>query len=276
MKIIDFRIRPLWNGYQNFVINGTTEKFLTAFRYAKPQSVLECSVEQLLCEMDEAGISMAVIPVRQTVKTFVSNREMLELVKRYPDRFLLFPLYDPNTPEKSMDEIKELVAEGCKGVSIEPGFGNQLLFDDEHYRPLYSYLNEHSLPLMATFSGSITPVLDPSLPSRFHKIAKEFPDITMIAGHGGWPWFREMCCMAFFTPNIYLVPDLYALRCPGWQDIQSAANTMLRDKILFGSSYPLTNIRELLNDIFALDLKSDSLQMLMYDNAARILHLSDK
>ena len=70
-------------------------------------------------------------------------------------------------------------------------------------------------------------------------MAKRFPNIPMIAGHGGWPWLREMFCAAFFTANIYLVPDLYSVRCPGQDDVRLAAEYMLRDRMLFGSSYPL-------------------------------------
>lgn len=48
--------------------------------------------------------------------------------------------------------------------------------------PLYALLNEYSVPLMATFSGSITPTMDASLPGRFQAVAKQFPNIPMIGG----------------------------------------------------------------------------------------------
>ncbi|RAZ93232.1 amidohydrolase, partial [Klebsiella oxytoca] len=64
MKCIDFRIRPLVDGYRAMVANKTTEKFLNAFRCSPPASVKEQSVELLLREMDEAGVDLAVVPGR--------------------------------------------------------------------------------------------------------------------------------------------------------------------------------------------------------------------
>lgn len=272
MGIIDFRLRPLVSGYENMVGNGTIDKFLSAFRCEKTPSMRQRSVDLLLKEMDESGVELAVLPGRQSPKTFVPNADLMELYKSHPDRFEVFPLYNPNFPGESLEEIKALVLHGpCRGVSIEPGFGNSCVFDSPEYTPLYELLNSYSLPLMATFSGSITPVLDMTLPEKFHSVARQYPNITMIAGHGGWPWFRELCCMAFFTPNIYLVPDLYSTRCPGENDVRLAAEYMLRDRILFGSSYPLMPIGDAVRNIRAWGLPDDSEKAFFEINARYVL-----
>lgn len=183
MGIVDFRVRPLVSGYCNLRDNGTVDKFLTAFRQETPLSVSTGSIEDLLREMDASGIELSVVPGRQSPRTFVPNEELMKLADRYPGRFEIFPLFNPAFPEESLKEIKDLVISGpCKGVSIEPGFGNTLLFDSQAYMPLYALLNEYSVPLMATFSGSITPTMDASLPGRFQAVAKQFPNIPMIGG----------------------------------------------------------------------------------------------
>lgn len=272
MGIVDFRVRPLVSGYINLRDNGTTAKFLTAFRHETPVSVTTGSMEELLREMDASNIEISVVPGRQSPKTFVPNTELLELANRYPGRFEIFPLFNPAFPEESLQEMKELVISGpCKGVSIEPGFGNTLLFDSDAYMPLYELLNEFSVPLMATFSGSITPTMDASLPGRFQAIAKQLPNIKMIAGHGGWPWLREMFCAAFFTPNIYLVPDLYSIRCPGQDDVRLAVEYMLRDRMLFGSSYPLVPMDAAVKNVRDWNLSADSSRAFLEENAKKLL-----
>lgn len=274
MDIIDFRVRPLHGGYRAMVENGTADRFLTAFRCEKPESVAKQSVELLLREMDEAGVELAVVPGRQSAVTFVANEELVELTERYPGRFSVFPLFDPLRPVESLEEVRRLTVCGpCQGVSIEPGFGNDLLFDAEEYQCLYAFLEEAGLPLLTTFSGSITPVIDGTLPGRFHAMARRYPSMTMIAGHGGWPWFRELCSMAFFTRNIYLVPDLYSMRCPGEADVRSAANDMLRDRMLFGSSYPLLPVKAAVDNARGWNLMPDARELFFRENAARILKL---
>lgn len=272
MGIIDFRVRPLYGGYEVLADNGTMERFLKAFRCEISPSMREKSVEALLKEMDEADVEQAVVPGRQSENTFVSNGKLVELSDRYPGRFTVFPLYNPLHPEESLKEVKDYVLHGpCRGISIEPGFGNSLFFDSPEYRPLYEFMNEYSLPLLTTFSGSISRLIDASLPEKFHFVAKEYPRITMIAGHGGWPWFRELCCMAFFTPNIYLVPDLYSVHCPGEEDVRLAAEYILRDKILFGSSYPLLPMKDAVDHVRGWNLPEDSLNAVFGGNAEKIL-----
>ena len=168
MGIIDFRMRPLYGGYQAMEKNGTVDRFLSGLNCEKTASMKEKSLKLLVKEMDEAGVELAVVPGRQSKGTFISNEELFEIGRAYPGRFEIFPLYTPENPEESLKEIRTYIdTEGIKGVSIEPGFGNSLLFDDEAYEPLYQLLEEREMILMATFSGSITPVLDPSLPGRF-------------------------------------------------------------------------------------------------------------
>lgn len=272
--VIDFRVRPLWGGYRALADNGTADRFLWAFRCEKPTSVAQNSVELLLREMDEAGVELAVVPGRQSAATFVANEELMELTRRWPDRFSVFPLFDPLQPEESLEEIKALTLHGpCRGVSIEPGFGNTLRFDAEEYQGLYAFLEERGLPLLSTFSGSITPVIDGTLPGRFHAMARKYPHIPMVAGHGGWPWFQQLCSMAFFTPNIYLVPDLYSVRCPGWEDVRLAADNMLRDRVLFGSSYPLVPVKDAVENARSWELQEDSRRLFFHDNAAALLGL---
>ena len=47
--------------------------------------------------------------------------------------------------------------------------------------------------------------------------------------------------MAFNSPNIYIVPDMYGL--PEREaDYIKAANTLMKHQMLFGTAYPILNI----------------------------------
>lgn len=273
MGIIDFRLRPLIDGYCAMVRQGTTDKFLTALHCPVPLSVQELSIERLLEEMDAAGIDMAVIPGRQSPSTYVDNRDLCRLSEQYPKRFIPFPLFDPLRPKESMREIQELVLDGpAAGVTIEPGFGNTLRFDDPAYFPLYRFLEERSIPLMLTFSGSITPIIDATLPSRLDLVAKTHPGLNIVVGHGGWPWGKELICMAFFRHNIYLAPDLYAMDAvPGCEDYRLAAAGMLQDRFLFGSSYPLVPVQQAVDNVKGWNLSQECEDKIFHHTAAALL-----
>lgn len=277
MGIIDFRMRPLYKGYCAMAKNKTTDKFLKALCCEPSPSIAAQSLELLVSEMDQAGIDLAVIPGRQTENTFISNDELMEISLRYPGRFEIFPLFNPLTPAESIKEIRQYLKDGvCKGVTTEPGFGNSFRFDDEVFTPLYELLNDEGCIWMTTFSGSITPVLDMSLPGRFQTVARKYPNLKAVAGHGGWPWVREMISIAFFTSNVYLAPDLYAVGGPGADDYRLAAKGMLQEQFLFGSSYPLVPVQTAVDCVKGWQLDAETEKKVLIGNGARLLGLTTR
>ena len=158
------------------------------------------------------------------------------------------------------------------GVTIEPGFGNTLRFDDPGYFPLYRWLEDNGIPLMLTFSGSITPTIDCTLPGRLDLAAQTHPNLKIVVGHAGWPWSKELICMGFFRRNIYLAPDLYSMASvPGSEDYRLAAAGMLQDRFLFGSSYPLVPLGEAVDNVRAWKLDPACEQRVLHDTAAELL-----
>src|SRR5690606_25289726 len=69
-------------------------------------------------------------------------------------------------------------------------------------------------------------------------VAADFPELKIIAAHPAWPWQPEMLAVARHKSNVYI--DL-----SGWApkyfppDLIQYANTLLKDRVLFGSDFPL-------------------------------------
>lgn len=273
MGIIDFRMRPLFDGYLSMVQRGITGKFLRGLQCQPSRSIQESSLCLLLKEMDQSGIEAAVVPGRQSAATYVNNHALCRLAQRWPGRFIPFPLYDPLQEEKSLAEVAEMVLYGPGGgVTIEPGFGNTLRFDSKAYHPLYQFLEERGIPLMVTFSGSITPTMDNTLPRRLDWVATTYPGLKVVVGHGGWPWGKELVCMGFFRQNVYLAPDLYSMASvPGSDDYRLAAAGMLQDRFLFGSSYPLVPVQAAIDNVKAWNLGPLREKKIFHDTAAELL-----
>ncbi len=53
------------------------------------------------------------------------------------------------------------------------------------------------------------------------------------------------------------------------------ASTLLRDKVLFGSDYPVLTPDRWLADFAALDIRDEVRPLILKDNAARLLGLAD-
>lgn len=279
MKKIDFRVRPPFGHYLKFY-EDQADLERSAWGHTAthaPASVTERSVDRLIEEMDASGIELAVVPGRDEFG--VTYEELLELDRLYPGRFILFPSVDPLSGQRALDEVRRTVLEGKgRGIAIESGFTPETAFtaDDERLFPLYAMLEEHGIPLMINYSAHAMKGLpfDPEAPRRLDIAARKFPDLTIIAAHGGWPWTKECIALAMINKNLYLLPDAYGTIAPGAEDYAKGAQKLARGKILFGSAHPLAPSQaaaEYVEGHWGLD--DAAKQEVFHDVAARILKL---
>ena len=69
-------------------------------------------------------------------------------------------------------------------------------------------------------------------------VAVDFPDMDIILAHPSFPWQDEALSVATHKPRVYI--DL-----SGWSpkyfppQLVQYANSLLRDKVLFGSDFPV-------------------------------------
>lgn len=273
MSIIDFRIRPPFGIYQKFT-NFITEDKISGYGFKYEGSIQTNSLEDLIRELDLAGVKKAVVPGRDGE---ADNDELFELAEKYSDRFIIFPYINPLQGQKSLDEIDELIVHGKgKGVAMEPGgfMSTYYRIDDAVLYPFYKKLEEHHIPVLLTYSSFVFEVMDIEAPARLDRVAHDFPNLTIVAAHGGWPWVREMIAIAAMRKNVYIIPDIYGTRGPGAEDYITAAKTILEDKIIFGSSFPIApflQVYEFVRDEWG--LSDEQKEKVFYKNAAEILGL---
>ena len=75
-------------------------------------------------------------------------------------------------------------------------------------------------------------------------MAIDFPDMQIVIAHPSWPWQDEALSVCLHKPNVWI--DL-----SGWSpkyfppQLVQYANTLLKDKMLFGTDYPADHARPL-------------------------------
>ena len=90
--------------------------------------------------------------------------------------------------------------------------------------------------------------------------------------HPSFPWQDEALAVATHKPRVFI--DL-----SGWSpkyfppELVRYANTLLKDKVLFGSDYPLLTPDRWLADFEALDIKPEVKPQILKLNAMRLLGL---
>ncbi len=274
---IDFRVRPPIASYRNAEFyNNIADVSQRAARFNAKISPCAAtfSMEALIREMDECGVSRAVVPIRKGCGG--NNEDLLFLLKNWPSRFIGLAGIAPFMGmEQAFNELRQYVIDGpCSGIALEPAFDPEPWHaDDERVFPLYEKCQAEKIPVVFTFGGIFTPKLDLYSPFAIDTVAKEFPEMQIALSHGGWPFVTEFCQLAFNRGNIYLAPDMYMLNAPGSADYIAAANGILYDRMIFASAAPIISIKDAERHYKTCGIKEEFLPYVMEKNACRFLRL---
>lgn len=278
MKAIDFRLRPPYRSYLNNSVMYDYHALQKSHKMRDIGEVSEAAIKKsmdlLIQEMDEAGIIYGVAPVR--VPTNGDNDDALRLMEEFPERFLGIPWIDPLQTGAALQQIDHYVVNGpCRGIIVEPAIKTtpeKWFLDDERVFPVYEKCQEEHIPVLISFGGRLADPIyyDPRL---MYNVAQVFPDLTMVACHGGWPRVTEMCYVAAECENVYISADSWMMSfAPGAEDYVTAANYILQDKIVFGTSYPAMRL-PLAVENYVKRLRPEVVDKVMYLTGAKIFGL---
>ena len=221
---------------------------------------------------DEAGMGRARI----------SNDEVLATASANADVLIPFASIDPHKGRLGVREAKRLIAEypALRGFKFHPNTQAFWPNDRAHY-PLYEAIAEGGK--IALFHSGQTGIgagmpggggvhLKYSNPMAVDDVAADFPELDIILAHPSFPWQEEALAVATHKPNVYI--DL-----SGWSPkyfpeiLIRYTNTLLREKMLFGSDYPLITPDRWLADFETLAIRDEVRPLVLKQNAARLLAL---
>ena len=155
-----------------------------------------------------------------------------------------------------------------------PGWGDPPVVDDApQLMGLYEWCAANRIPVSVTASHFIGPDMLHAHPVHLQRVALQFPALTLIVAHGGWPWTTAACSLAMRCTNVYLMPDFYLHlpNMPGARDYVDAANGFLKHRMLYSSCYPSNSLSRSLAHFRALALTDDAQEHLLFHNARRLL-----
>ncbi len=125
-------------------------------------------------------------------------------------------------------------------------------------------------------------IYSPELPRRsvgrpiaLDAVACDFPELKLIGIHVGIPWTEEMIAMAWKHENVFIGSDAHSPRY--WPEaFVRYLDSYGRDKVLFGTDFPVLGFERAMAEIDGLGLKPESRRKLLRDNALRIYDLGEE
>jgi predicted TIM-barrel fold metal-dependent hydrolase len=211
----------------------------------------------------------------------VPNEEVAEGCAAHSDALIPFASIDPWRGKAGVREARRLVEQyGVRGFKFHPSI--QAFFpNDPMAYPLYAAIEELGVPALfhsgQTGIGAGVPGgggirLKYSNPLHVDDVAADFPHMPIILAHPSFPWQDEALSVATHKHQVHI--DL-----SGWSpkyfppNLVQYANSLLQDRVLFGSDYPVLTPDRWMSDFEKLDIKPEVRPKIMKDNAARLLGL---
>lgn len=276
--IIDFRIRPPLRGFLDTLMYSAGDRrdgFTRTVGFEPSAAAQSQSMALLLKEMDQAGVDKGVV-VGRLAGTLgsVSNDDVAAILSEFPDRFIGAASIDPTHRAAAFATIDNAIKSGFKLINIEPGaYPVPMYADDRKLYPIYGHCEDKGIPIILMVGGTAGPDLSYSDPIRTDRVLADFPRLQVVVAHGAWPWVTQILHVAFRRPNLWLSPDMYFSRMPGWQEYVNAADTFLSERMLYASSFPFCPVLGYKEWFEKLPIQQENLQKVMGNNAKRLLAL---
>jgi predicted TIM-barrel fold metal-dependent hydrolase len=248
------------------------------FRY-QPQHQTVPEMAELYRKLKMAFVVFTVDSPREVRK--ITNEEIAELAHQHGDVAIPFASINPHRGAEGVAAARRLIGDyKVKGFKFHPTV-QEFFPNDRLAYPLYEAIAEARLP--ALFHTGQTGVgagtrgggglrLKYSNPLCLDDVAADFPDMPIVLAHPSFPWQEEALSVATHKPQVYI--DL-----SGWSPkyfppiLVQYANTLLKDKILFGSDYPVLHPEKWVEEFDKLPIKPEVRTKIMKENAARLLKL---
>jgi predicted TIM-barrel fold metal-dependent hydrolase len=104
-------------------------------------------------------------------------------------------------------------------------------------------------------------------------VALTFPELKIVGGHIGYPWTDEMIALAWKHEHVYIDTSAYLPRYYPPQ-LLHFMNTYGQDKVLFGSNFPMLDLKQCAEQARALELKPEVKAKFLAGNARRVFRLN--
>ena len=240
--------------------------------------------ENMIAEYREAGVGRAVLlgwdAETNTGNPPVPNDYVAEVRDEYSDFFIGFGSVDPlkdDCVEEAIRCVEDLDLSGFKFQQIAQGFDPS---DPEH-EELWATIEDLGVPVVFHGGNSTLGACSPGgrglkikygNPMLIDDVAADYPDLQILIAHPAYPWEKEQLAICQQKGNVYM--DL-----SGWmpryidEQVLQYAKSLLADKVMFGTDYPMLEPEPWLEQFAALDFDEETQRKILWENAEEFLDL---
>lgn len=225
-----------------------------------------------------------VLKARDLETTFgfrISNEAVADFCREHAPRYIGFAGVDPHTGAEAVRAFEHGVgALGLRGLNVQC-FELKLAANDPKLFPLYEKAIDLGVPvnIHCGINFSTATLMSYGRPEHLDEVMVRYPELRVCASPPGWPWVNELIGVAWRHPNLYIGvlavrPKLLAKAHSGYEPLLQYGRTVLKDKIIFGTSFPMMSPELALTELDKLGLDQTIRRKWVHDNAAAFLGLA--
>jgi uncharacterized protein len=241
--------------------------------------------DEVIAEFKAAGVDpiLVAFDIETVVATPPCDNEYVAGMRdRHKDVILqAWGAVDPFKGEVAIRQARTAINDlHMLGFHFHPIMGH-FSVDDQRLYPLFEVIDELKAPVMidvgttgmgAGLPGGLGAIIRHAHPAAIDRLAADFPNLTIIMAHPGWPWVEETIAVALHKGNVYW-------ELSGWapkyfpDSVKRDARGRLQDKVMFGSDYPSLPYERIFKEWDELGYSDDIKEKIFHKNAERILGL---
>ena len=248
--------------------------------YSSPKSKL-AGAKEIVDSMDIEGVDKSVVfgfPWRSSDLSKRHNDYILEAVDRFPERLAGFCCIDPFNKD-AVPEVVRCLEAGLSGIG-EIAFYQSGIDEasQEKLKPLMEICEDKNLPVLIHTNepvGHYYPGKTPNTLEQIYNLVRKFSNNKIVLAHwGGGMFFFNLLKkeVGEYLKNVYFdtaaSPFLYYP-----QIYQIAIQIIGKNKILFGSDFPLLKPAQYFKEFEKAGLSKDEIKSICGNNAAGLLKL---
>lgn len=226
------------------------------------------SAETLLKNGSKIGVEHYIVHSTATKPTQVEsiNNFILEECSKHPE-FVGFGTIHQEY-ENFEKELKRIKDAGLKGIKLHPDF-QKFQIDTPAMDDIYDAIEALELPVLV-HAGDFR--YDFSGPKRIRNLIDRHPGLMVIAAHFGGYTEWEDAIEYLVGQNVYFDTSSSIWKL-GKQKAVDIIHNHGVEKMLFGTDYPMWDHEEELARVMGLGLSHEENEMILWENAARLLKL---
>lgn len=276
MKIIDFNSRPPIPEF------GSGAQHLANYRrvYQNSERQTQHDLDRYLSTYETLSAEHVVIKAKDVRSTFgivVPNEVVADFCKMHGPRYIGWAGVDPHSLSAEEELEYAVKTLNLRGLNLQC-FEHKLPINAPQMYRLYKACVRLDIPvnIHCGVNFSTATLMEYGRPLLLDQVMVDLPQLRVVASPPGWPWVHELIAVAWRHKNLTIGvsavrPKYLDVAGSGYEGLVTYGKSVLKDQIVFGTSYPMQPIDRAYDEAKNLRLPEDVMERWLFLNAKKLL-----